>query len=76
MLEADIKKIAEEAKFVVNGYAFSARSDGFISILNLNHPDCAMVVKTDGEIVETNMDQIEQHIVLDLCKKNLQFMKE
>ena len=76
MLDKDIKKVADEAKFIVNGYAFSDRPDGLVSILNLNHSDCAMVVKRDGEIVETNMDQIEQQIVLELCKKNLQFMEE
>ena len=76
MSELEISKIAEEAKFIVCGYAFSAQEDGFISILNLKHPDCAMVVKPDGEVIATNMDPIEQRIVLDLCKKNLQFMED
>jgi hypothetical protein len=34
-----------------------------------------MVVNKEGEIIETNMDPIEQKIVLDLCKRNLQFME-
>ena len=76
MSEKEVDLIAENAKFVVNGYAFSRRGDGFISILNLNHPDCAMVVNRDAEIIETNMDPIEQQIVLILCKKNLQFMED
>ena len=76
MSEKEVALIAEKAKFVVCGYAFSKREDGFISILNLNHPDCAMVVNDDGEIIETNMDQIEQRIVLELCRKNLQFMED
>ena len=76
MSETEVDFIAKNAKFVVSGYAFSWREDGFISILNLNHPDCAMVVNDDAEIIETNMDPIEQRIVLALCKKNLQFMRD
>ena len=76
MSENEVKTIADNAKFVVSGYAFTRRDDGFISILNLNHPDCAMVVNNDNEIIETNMDPIEQHIVLDICRRNLQFMEE
>ena len=76
MSDQEIKQIADSAEIIVNGYAFTSRADGFISILNLNHPDCAMVVNTDCEIIETNMDEIEQYIVLELCKKNLQFMED
>ena len=76
MSEKEVEIIADNAKFVVSGYAFTRRDDGFISILNLNHPDCAMVVNNDNEIIETNMDPIEQHIVLDICRRNLQFMEE
>ena len=73
MSEKEVQEIADKAKLIVNGYAFSEMDDGFVSILNLNHPDCAMVVKHDGEIIETNMDPIEQQIVLTLCRKNLQY---
>ncbi len=76
MSEQEVNIVAENARFIVSGYAFSKREDGFISILNLNHPDCAMVVNNGGEIIETNMDPIEQQIVLDLCKRNLQFMED
>ncbi len=75
MSEKEISEIAEKANFIVSGYAFTEREDGFISILNLEHPDCAMVVDRNAEIVETNMDQIEQQIVLDLCERNLQFLE-
>ena len=76
MREEEITYIADNANFIVCGYAFSKREDGFIEILNLNHPDCAMVINQEGSIIETNMDKIEQQIVLDLCRKNLQFMEE
>lgn len=75
MSDAELKKIADDAQMIVSGYAFTKNSNGFISILNLEHPECAMVVNDKGEIIETNMDRIEQKIVLDLCKRNLQFME-
>lgn len=76
MSDHELDALIETARFIVCGYAFSLRDDGLISILNLNHPDCAMLVDHDGELIETNMDQIEQQIVLSLCKKNLQFMED
>ena len=76
MSDREVAEIAEKAKFIVSGYAFTEQEDGFVSILNLNHPDCAMVVSREGEIIETNMDPIEQQIVLELCRKNLQFMED
>ena len=76
MPEKELQKIAENAKIIVNGYAFSKRVDGFISILNLDHPDCAMVISKDLEIIETNMDEIEQGIVVSLAKRNLPFLED
>ena len=76
MSDREVAEIAEKAKVIVSGYAFNEQQDGFVSILNLNHPDCAMVVNRDGEIIETNMDPIEQRIVLEICRKNLQFMED
>ena len=76
MPEQEVRNIADNAKIIVCGYAFTAREDGFISILNLNHPDCAMVVDKNNQMIETNMDDIEQQIVLELSRKNLQFMED
>ena len=76
MPDSELQKIADEADFIVNGYAFTSRNDGFVSILNLEHPDCAIVINKSLEIIETNMDEIEQVIVLELAKKNLQFLED
>lgn len=75
MSEAELNRIARDAAFIVKGYAFSILDDQFVSILNLEHPESAMVVNRDGEMIETNMDPVEQQIVLSLCKKNLQFLE-
>ena len=76
MPEAELKKIADNAELIVNGYAFTRREDGFISILNLEHPDCAIVISDELEIIETNMYEIEQGIVLDLAKNNIPFLEK
>jgi len=75
MSEKEIQKIAEQANIIVSGYSFFIRPDGFISILNLEHTDCAMVINKNCEIIETNMDEIEQGIVLELARKNMQFLE-
>ena len=59
----DIKIIADNADFIVNGYAFT-RDDDRIKVLNLNSPDKAVVFSVDGEVLETTMDDIELSIVL------------
>ena len=46
------------------------------SVFYLEHPDCTIVINHDFEIIETNMDEIEQGIVIELAKKNLQFLEE
>jgi len=76
MPEKEIAAIAENAKIIVSGYAFTRRDDGQVSILSLRDPDCAMVVDMDGNLVETNMEPIEQRIVLEICRRNLQFMED
>ena len=76
MPEKELQKINKKEKIIVNGYAFSKRDDGFISILNLDHPDCAMVINNEFEIIETNMDEIEQEIVLSLAKRNSAFLED
>ncbi len=76
MPEKQLVEIAEKADLIANGYAFSKREDGFVSILNLEHPECAMVINKGFEIIETNMDEIEQHIVINLAKRNFQFLED
>ena len=74
MQKERLQEIADRAYFIVNGYAFTETENGFVSILNLEHPECAMVTDLQGQLIETNMDEIETQIVLDLCKRNLQFL--
>ena len=74
MPESKIEEIANKADMIINNYAFT-RKDGTISILNLKHPERAMVISEDGKMLETNMDEIEQVIVLNIWKKDSEYME-
>ena len=48
MSEEELKLIADKADMIVKWYAFT-RKDKFISILNLKHPDHAMLISEEGK---------------------------
>lgn len=52
----DIKTIADNADFIVNGYAFTSKGDS-IHVLNLNSPDKAVVFNRQGEVLETSKNK-------------------
>ena len=70
----DIKQIADKADMIINGYAFTKDGE-FVRVLNLNCLNHAAVILND-KIVETNMDDIENSIVLDYYDKNKQFLEK
>ena len=71
----DIKKVADSADMIVNGYAFTQCTEGY-RVLNLNRPDKAVILSKKGEVLETSMDDIEIRIVSDYLNKNRKFMEE
>lgn len=76
MNDNDIIKIIESAAMIVCGYAFQQMSDGNIRIVGLKYPNHASVIRPNGEILETNMDDVEVDIVLGYWKHNQKYMKE
>ena len=56
-MTSKLQAIADNADVIVNGYAFT-KSDDRISVLNLNKPDRAAVLRPSGEVLETSMDDI------------------
>ncbi|MCD8385394.1 MAG: toxin-antitoxin system, toxin component [Bacteroidales bacterium] len=64
MSEKEIEDIIDKAKFIVSGYAFLAKEDN-VSIVNLNPPHHAALIRPNGEVLETNMYDIELEIVLN-----------
>ncbi len=75
MPENQIEKIALEADMIINNYAFT-RKNGTISVLNLKNPNRAMVLSEEGKMLETNMDEIEQVIVLNIWNKDSEYMEK
>lgn len=73
-MQLDIKYIADKADMIINGYAFT-KDNGLVRVLNLNCINHAAVILND-RIVETNMDDIENEIVLEYYMRNKQFMEE
>lgn len=71
----DIKKIADEADMILNGYAYT-RKQNIIQVLNLNDLKSASVLSLDGDVLETTMDDIELSIILDYYKRDRKYMEE
>ena len=59
MKEEEIKAVAEKAMMIVCGYAFSKTEEGLIRVVYLHPPYHALVMTSEGEVTETNMDDIE-----------------
>ena len=68
MPEEKLREIADSADMIVRGYAFTRKGDN-ISVLNLNDGTGAMLLSPEGKLLETNMDPIEQVIVLKAVEK-------
>ena len=73
-MQLDNKDIADKADMIINGYAFT-KDNEWVRVLNLNCINHAAVILND-KIVETNMDDVENEIVMDYYKRNKQFMEE
>ncbi len=75
MSEEMVRKIADGADMIIRGYAFT-KTDDFIRIFNLNDRESSMVIAPDGTMVETNMNEIEQALVLDIWSKDSKYMED
>lgn len=76
MNENERMAIAESASMIVGGYAFTPTEENFIRIVDLHAPFHALVINKNGEVLETNMDDIEINIVLKYWNRNKRVMEE
>lgn len=74
MPEEMLREIADKADMIIRGYAFT-REDEWIRVFNLNDRESSMVMLPDGTMFETNMDEIEQALVMDIWGKNAKYME-
>lgn len=70
----DIRQIAEAAGMIVDGYAFSAAEDDTVRIINLHGAHHAAVIRQDGEVLETNMDDRELRGICGFIQENYKEM--
>lgn len=75
MSAEQLENVAINADFVVNGYAFTKTEDGRYRVLNLNNGGkTAALLTAEGEMFETNMDDIELGIVAGYLKSTLSIL--
>ena len=74
MENTKLKKIADNADMIANGYAFTQNNENY-RVLNLNKPEHALVIDSNGNVLETSMDDIEIQIVKDYFLKNKKYME-
>ena len=76
MKEEEIKSVAEKAMMIVCGYAFSQNEEGLIRVVYLHPPYHALVMTSEGDVIETNMDDIEISIVQKYWNRNKKLMEQ
>ena len=74
MPENMLQEIADQADMIIRGYAFT-RSGDVIRVFNLNDKESSMVLSPEGAMLETNMNEIEQMLVLDIWSRNAKYME-
>ena len=73
MPENLLKAVADKADMIIRGYAFTREGD-VIRVLNLNGGESSMVLTSDGTMIETNMDEIEQALVMRIWNRDCKYM--
>ena len=73
-MSEELRKIADEADMIVNGYAFTVEGDA-VRVLNLCNPAKSSVIRLDGELLETSMDDIEICLVKTYLTRNRQLLE-
>ncbi len=61
---------------IVCGYAFTKTEDSNIRVLDLKDPHHALFMSSQGDVLETTMDDVELSIVEGYWDKNRKYMLE
>ena len=70
-----LTEIADRADMIVNGYAFT-KEENVVRVLHLESPHNAAVLSEDGNVIETNMDDIELALIGKYYERNRKFLCE
>lgn len=72
----ELLKVGSTADMIVCGYAFTKADDSNVRVLDLKEPHHALLMSSQGEVLETTMDDVELSIVEGYWKKNQKYMEE
>lgn len=76
MTDNELSAIIDSASMIVDGYAFSQIGEDNIRCVGINKPHHAVIMRQDGEVLETNMDDVELDIVGEYWQRNKKYMEE
>ncbi len=71
----DVKTLADNADFIVSGYAFKVENNSVV-VVNLNQPEMSAILDLNGVLRETNMADIEVGIVERMYLQNKVFLED
>lgn len=75
MTELEIKKLADDADMIVDWYAFF-RQENSVKIINLQNPHNVLILSQNGNVLETNMPNLEVVLVKQYYDENREFLLE
>ena len=76
MNNEDIARVRSAADMIVCGYAFTKTANSNVRNLDLKAPHHALVLSSQGEVLETTMDDVELSIVQGYWEKNKKYLEE
>lgn len=75
MPKEELDRICDEADMIIKGYAFKRRESN-IEIFNVNDGFSMLVMTAEGVLLETNMNEIEQALVMRIWVDNAKYMED
>ena len=75
MPKEELDRICDEADMIIKGYAFKRRESN-IEIFNVNDGFSMLVMTAEGVLIETNMNEIEQTLVMRIWVDNAKYMED
>lgn len=75
MPKEELAKICDDADMIIKGYAFKKKNEN-VEVFNVNDGFSAMLMTTDGIMLETNMNEIEQTLVKKIWTDNAKYMED
>lgn len=76
MNNEELSSVSNLADMIVCGYAFTKMEDTNVRVLDLKEPHHALLMTSQGKVLETTMDDVELSIVLGYWKKNQKYLEE